>query len=178
MADEYPPLPTISILPFQPSSGSQSSKPTREPATAATTPCTRQKPGRSGISAPLGGANEPAGRVSAVMIVVSATSSFDSASHDAARHGDADSSTPNAAVARPMRARRTSNLVSPDKIAIMINLPFLLLFSLCCYRTSRRSPLVVSGANLQVHQARTQGLAVCVEPQRARDAAAARACQH
>src|SRR3569833_1482416 len=98
MADEYPPLPTISILPFQLSSGSQSSKPTREPGTAATTPCTRQKPGRSGISAPFGGANEPAGRVSAVEMVVSAIWSFDSASHEAAWH--ADTITPNAVAAK------------------------------------------------------------------------------
>src|SRR3954462_8408774 len=123
MADEYPPLPTISILPFQPPSGSQSSKPTREPATAATTPCTRQKPGRSGISAPLGGANDPAGRNSAVAIVVSANWRFDSASHDAARHGDADNITPNPAVAKAMRAGRTSSLVTPDRISVMINLP-------------------------------------------------------
>src|SRR5580704_5002986 len=92
MVPASPPLPTVCSLPFQPASGSQTSKLIAEEGVGVITPCTWQKAGKpaKGLAPPVrasGRMNAPAGTDLATVMVVSDIFRPDKASQSAHRDG-------------------------------------------------------------------------------------------
>src|SRR5271155_3510620 len=92
MVPASPPLPTVGSLPFQPASGSQTSKLIAEEGLGLITPCTWQKAGKpaNGLAPPVrasGRVKAPAATDLATVMVVSAIFRPDNASQSAAEMG-------------------------------------------------------------------------------------------
>src|SRR5690349_1119067 len=90
MLPQKPPQPACRYLPFQPDSGSQTSKRIDESLVGAEVPATRQNGGRLVIAvAEPGGVNDPVVMLWAAVIVVFGSASADRSEHGSAAAGDA-----------------------------------------------------------------------------------------